>query len=457
MTFARPFTTVGPWMGLAPALGVLFAVLAYKAETPLALPAIMTIAGLFAASLYRPVIGVAVAMVLIPLGGLLDGAPEILDVPPKVLPLAWTAMIIPICLLRAGTGSWQSPPLVLTVGLFALIGVVAIAATPELAQAAPAANALLIGIVLFFATTLAVRERRDAYWILRAMAVASSFFGAFALYQLATGSSGIGFFSSSGSLVGRAVAGFDQPNQLGGFLLLAVAPMVAGVLLDRRARWLHVLGIALALGGIYASFSRGAMLGLLVIPLVMIGGRRLIPILVPAVIIGALALPNLLVERFAQFSGSAEGSRIDIWSTALSIFSDNPVAGAGLGAFPDAYAQIRIPGKEFLPDTLFEPPPHAHNLILNLMAEEGMLGLISFVVLIGLALFWAMRLRRLPDRWMRTMGSALLAAFTGFLVHNLFDVTLLSRGGYIWVLLGLLSALVMIARRERQAGGVGVP
>jgi O-antigen ligase len=170
------------------------------------------------------------------------------------------------------------------------------------------------------------------------------------------------------------------------------------------------------------------------------------------VLVGVLVVtPGLVTERFATAnqSGGDLATRQDFWNAGIHIWSGNPIAGAGLGAFPDAYAHARLPGKQFLPDSVLEPPPHAHNLFIQMLAEQGILGLLALLAVLGVAVRMALELRRHVERWVRVLGSAMLAALVAFLIHNMFDVTLVQETGIdFWALLGLLSALTAIARQD---------
>jgi len=182
---------------------------------------------------------------------------------------------------------------------------------------------------------------------------------------------------------------------------------------------------------------------------------RALVLFLPLAITLALALaPEALAERFESGSGSGSelSSRTDIWRTADAIWREEPVLGAGVGSFPTAYSEVRVPGKEFLPDTNFGPPPHGHNLYLHLLAELGLLGAGLFVGLLAAAAHRAMALRRSVDRWVAAHGRGMLAAMAAFAIHNVFDVTLLEQAGsYVWALLGLVSAVAVVARTEEVA------
>ena len=156
-------------------------------------------------------------------------------------------------------------------------------------------------------------------------------------------------------------------------------------------------------------------------------------------------------ERFATLteSGSEVATRVEFWSTAVTIWSEHPIAGVGLGGFPTAYAEARVPGRGFLPGTISKPPPHAHNLFFQELATEGLIGLVSIVIVLGAAIALAVRLRRRADPLARPIGSAALASVVAFLVHNQFDVTLLEGTGiYFWATLGLLSGVAASAMTE---------
>jgi O-antigen ligase len=168
------------------------------------------------------------------------------------------------------------------------------------------------------------------------------------------------------------------------------------------------------------------------------------------VLVAVLAVtPGLITERFATAnqSGGDLATREDFWNAAEHIWEGHPVLGVGLGGFPGAYASARLPAKQFLPDSVLEPPPHAHNLFLQMLAEQGILGLLSLLAIIGVAVRMALELRRHAERWLRVLGSAMLAALVAFLIHNMFDVTLIEETGIdFWAMLGLLSALSAIGR-----------
>jgi len=92
----------------------------------------------------------------------------------------------------------------------------------------------------------------------------------------------------------------------------------------------------------------------------------------------------------------------------------------------------------------------------TVLAEQGVAGLVVFAAVFGLALRDTIALRRSSQGWIGVLGSGLLASLLGFALHNQFDVTLVEgTGTYFWAVLGLLSALTAVERREATARGTG--
>jgi len=422
-------------------VGATFTVSAYSVHL-LALPAAIVLCGLAVVSLSRPEIGIATAFTLLSLNSGLVGAK------PWLPGAAWIGFLF-VASLTAERRRTQRLPRSCTASLcFALVGILELTVTGDLRSAIPVLRSVITGVALMLVIVAQVRDRRQAQWVLGGMVAGAAFIGGYAAWEYLSGAgSSIGFITDTGALVNRVTAGFGQPNQLAGFLILLVPLAVAGALLRGRRTALYAVAAMLGVLGVYATFSRGALLSLLVVPLVFLGRRRAM-LLAPLVAIALLvATPSLVRERFGTLTqqGPEVADRTDFWRTAGSVWADHPVIGVGPGGFGSAYAAARLPGKRFLPDTHLEPPPHAHNLALNLLAEEGLAGFVAFGVVFALALTDSLRLQRSTQRWVAMIGRAGFASLLAFAFHNLFDVTLLEgTGTYFWGLLGVLGALTVI-------------
>jgi len=422
---------------------------------PLALPAALVGALLLAITLRRPGIGVAVAFLLTSL------TPGLVGPQAWVPGVAWTALLVALLVLNPPVASddrtARLPPLAVPVLVYGATVLVAFAASPAPELGLPILRSTVTGILLFLVASSSLRSWGDITTALLGTSGAAVLIGGFACLQRVTGAStGIGFITSTGALVDRVTAGFGHPNLLGGFLVVLVPLAAAAAVLDDQWRFVHLAGLVLALGGIYASFSRGALLAVLLMPLLLLKGRALLLLAPAALVVVGVAVPSVMTERFALGgqNGAEIAGRRDIWSTAGAIWVEQPLVGVGLGGFPGSYATVRVIGKQFLADTRFEPPPHAHNLELQLLAEQGLVGFLAFLTVAGTAGLNALRLRRSGQRRHAVLGAALLASLVGILVHNLFDVTLVENAGMqFWGVLGILSAVVTLDRAD--GGPVG--
>ncbi len=446
------------WTALTGAAAVLLGAL-YPASAsvvgPWALPAAVAGAVLLALSVRRPGVGLAVAFVLTSLN------PGLVGRGAWIPGVVWTALLMALLALRpAVSGDGRPPglpPMTLPVLGYGATVLVAYAASPAPQLGLPLLRATVSGIALFVVAASTLRSWSDITSALFGTSLAAVVVGGLAcLEHLGRLSTDVGFITSTGALVGRATGGLGHPNLLGGFLVVLVPLAAVAAVVDRRWRLLHLAGLLLAVGGIYASFSRGALLALLLMPFPLLRGRWLLSLVPAAVLALAIGVPSVMTERFTlgDQGGAEVAGRRDIWSTAGAIWLERPLLGTGLGGFPGTYAAVRVVGKQFLPDTRFEPPPHAHNLELQLLAEQGLVGFTAFGAVAATAWWSAAGLRRSRQRAYALLGGALLASLSGVFVHDLFDVTLVENAGVqVWGVLGILSAAAGLAQAEHQPVG----
>ena len=434
--------------GAGAALGAAFVVVAWAVH-PLLVPGVLALAVLVAATLREPAVGVAAGFLLVPLSNL-----GVLGQPPWALTTAWGAFLCLLGLWRRRTGE-PLPAFTLAIAAFLVVAIVSFVLGGASANGHPELRSLGTGLLYFTGIALLVRTPRQRMWALGGIAAAVALVGGVAAYERVTGAvTAQAFFTPDGALVGRVAAGFGHPNELGGFLVVLVPFVLAGAIVARRGRWAFLAAAALGTYGVYASFSRGALVGLVLVPFFFLRGRRVLVLAPTLALLLALTAPGLVGERFATLtqSGSEVATRVDFWRTAAEIWQQNPVLGAGLGQFPQAYAESRLPGRGFLPGTLSEPPPHAHNLLLQTAATEGLAGLVVLLAILAAAVSVALRLRRSGDRSTAVFGSAAVAFLAAFLIHNQFDVTLLEGTGiYVWALLGLVAGAWTPGRRDGTA------
>jgi len=137
----------------------------------------------------------------------------------------------------------------------------------------------------------------------------------------------------------------------------------------------------------------------------------------------------------------------------LYMLEDHPLNGVGAGEFEDNYqAYARRIGI----DDRFKRSPH--NAYVQLTAESGVLGLITFVGLLVAALGSAMRARRLLLAARRVVDARLAeATVIGVAVFAaLAAVNDLAFPIYLWLAMGLAGGMLIIAEAEARRAGVAV-
>lgn len=237
-------------------------------------------------------------------------------------------------------------------------------------------------------------------------------------------------------------------NAVGTTMLMTVV-IALGLALHTRtgSRYLAAAISILASAALLFTYTRGAWLGLAasLILLIGFGGRRAaragllaaLTVVVLGAAAGSVERSALVTRARSIIVPALHQSRIYLLRSAVAIFADHPVVGTGMNTFPLVYPQYRLAGDVNPPDAR----PNAHNIVLNMAAEGGVLGLAIFTALLAetFRLSWRWQARA-PDGTARGLRIALLAALAGMLVHQLFDGTLLSvhLGAGMWMLMAIL-------------------
>ncbi len=144
--------------------------------------------------------------------------------------------------------------------------------------------------------------------------------------------------------------------------------------------------------------------------------RKLIPLVVAPVIVLALAGVGVLVLSQAPGHSSGDVLRRGLWEGAVDIIVEQPVEGAGVGMFGRTYRMVR--DGQFVDDRLGT----AHNVLLNITAENGVMGFIVLAIMIVVFLRATWVNWQHADAHRRLRIEAALAALIGFAIQNLFDV-----------------------------------
>ena len=157
-------------------------------------------------------------------------------------------------------------------------------------------------------------------------------------------------------------------------------------------------------------------------------------------------------------------TRIPIWVAAARMFGDAPVLGNGPRSFGVLFteysAHLALP--DWLPSDM-KFSPWAHDLYLETLAEQGVVGLAALLALLFGAGRAALRLVRSSDDETRRLGAGVALGLGALCLAGIFELTLL-RLWMVVVLFALVGAAGALARepaesaapsRPRSGGGDG--
>lgn len=185
--------------------------------------------------------------------------------------------------------------------------------------------------------------------------------------------------------------------------------------------------VLLLLGGLLASLTRNAYLGLGA-GLLTIGGskeRKAFALLTAGFIISALLVliffPAVRTRAVSIMDLKADQSnleRIRIWQTTLDMIQDRRLFGVGIGNYRAVFDQYR---EQYGASS----HSHAHNTLLQVMAENGLIGLIAYLFIWYVFFREGVRTARATlDPFTRGVTMGAVGGLVGFHVAGLFEYNL---------------------------------
>lgn len=275
---------------------------------------------------------------------------------------------------------------------------------------------------------------------------------------------GAGFAQHATRATLAAGGGHVNPNRFGSCLLVPLAFGLARFLTARH-RWARIFALFLLVItslGLLLTMSRGVTIAAVVTVLVFfyrlnslkLGSlrpkvRRLLVLSVVLAIGLAAVMPASFFVRFQQSATDRGSGRLDIWTAGLVMFTHYPVLGAGLNNFPVVYTKYAgYASKLYSSDGA-----DAHNAYLAIAVEEGLVGLLLFLMVIKKQFQIVSRCRA------RIVGSPIMlvcceAAFCGMLVVCLFGNFLWDKAfWFAWVLL----AFAITVQTSKTSQEVALP
>lgn len=267
--------------------------------------------------------------------------------------------------------------------------------------------------------------------------------------------------------VSRAGGTFGDPNELAAVLVVGVLVSVA-VALNRAAapalRMASIGAAVLSVAGILLSLSRGGLIamGVALLAGVAVAGRwrALMALLTLTMAFATVSYYAFYAspaarERVTQTNGNGGGSgRVDLWRVAGRMINDHPIHGVGTDNFQiSSVHYLLLPGALTRAVYIVDKPKATHNMYLQVLSEEGFIGLGMFLAMIGFSLrcfqrAWR-RFRATADRDMEILTYALFIGLVGFLAASIFLSEEYSK--QLWLLLALGPALLRVSGADHAA------
>lgn len=224
------------------------------------------------------------------------------------------------------------------------------------------------------------------------------------------------------------------PNHYGAFFTHFGFVLLGIFLFEKTpARKWSLLGIILLLvNSLIRTLSRGSyvafLAGLLILGILK--SRIILLILVVFLIFWRALVPNAVVERIETTrtsSGELDPSsqeRIELWKVGMDMFKSSPIVGCGFNSFE---------ARGFV-DT--------HNFYVKMLAESGIVGLLSFLYLLFASLRSGWDLyRKAHNDLYKGLGLGFAVCVISVMITNIFGNrwSYLSLGSYFWIFLALVS------------------
>lgn len=190
----------------------------------------------------------------------------------------------------------------------------------------------------------------------------------------------------------RANGFYGHPMTLGGWLCIFL-PLLLIEFFERRLLgkyyWLAGLAFCICIAGLVFNATRGAWLAVAIVSAVLLiyymfkSKRNLAVSIIFVALISTVLVNNPkfmyrldTIDDFNKYQSNTE--RILIWQSAWNMFKAHPVLGVGLGQYTENYQQ-----KYISPQAKEPKLGHAHNNFMQMLAENGIVGFVGFVIMFG--------------------------------------------------------------------------
>lgn len=187
----------------------------------------------------------------------------------------------------------------------------------------------------------------------------------------------------NGNMPGRAFSTWANPNNFAEFLIIFFPFCFSFAVTRKDIKWktASLLALLIPFAALLFTYSRSGWLGfaVTVITFVILYNKKMLPAIVIVGILMIPLLPSSIMDRIMTIGNLEDTSssyRIDIWTGAIKMIKTFWYSGVGLGpgAFAEIYPSFAV--------KISAEAPHTHMLFMEVWAEMGIIGILSFAVFI---------------------------------------------------------------------------
>lgn len=261
-----------------------------------------------------------------------------------------------------------------TIGVFLILGGIAVFTAPHLNTALGLYKSLIIEPILVSIMVLILKPPlKNLLWVFGTLALFISCLG---LIQYMTGYGIPAPWNIRGADF-RITSMYEYPNAVGLLLAPIIAMLVAWVIHHKSHRLFFSIVIILSIAAVIASRSDGAvaaLTGSVIIALLFTRWKWIAVVCsIVALSVALLWQPTRDILLFQDASGEV---RLALWQGTINLLWHHPLFGAGLGGFPELYAQYKL-------DRHVELLLYSHNIFLDFWVQLSLGGIIWLVVTLG--------------------------------------------------------------------------
>ena len=158
------------------------------------------------------------------------------------------------------------------------------------------------------------------------------------------------------------------------------------------------------------------------------------------------------ISSMTNISSDASNlERINRWSCAIRMFEDKPFFGFGPGTYMFQYARYQLNEDRTIISTNSADGGNAHSEYLGPLSESGVLGMLTFLLIIGVVVYTAVHTyMRLTDKRLKSFVLAALIALVTYYIHgflnNFLDTDKLSVP--FWGFTAMIVAIDIYSRKQ---------